>query len=283
MDTTVLLMILGAAVLHASWNALVKSGGDPWLRMGVVMGVSGILGLLFTPLFPVPAPEVWPLLLLSAFIHQVYFCGVCLGYRIGDLSHVYPLQRGIAPVLVAIGAYLFMGEKLGTQGIIGVGMISLAILSLTFFTEKRPTDRKLLFFALFTGANIAAYSIIDGMAARLSADVFGYIMWLMFISGIPFGLLAIVLTRKRGWAAVKHHMARGTVGGTFTFAAYGLAIWAMSLAPVTYVSALRETSVIVAAWIGSRVLGEPFGGRRIIAACMVAIGVAVLHTGNVRF
>lgn len=281
METHVLIMVLGAAVLHASWNALVKSGGDPWFRMGLVMGVSGLVGLIFLPFVPLPSSEVWPLLLLSVLIHQIYFCGVCMGYRIGDLSHVYPLQRGIAPVLVAIGAYVFMDEKLSPQGIVGVGLICVAILSLALLTEKRPTDRKVLLFALFTGANIAAYSVVDGMAARLSTDVFGYIMWLMFISGIPFGLLAIFLTKKRGWQNVKHHMAKGFAGGTFTCAAYGLAIWAMSLAPVTYVSALRETSVIFAAWIGSRLLGEPFGGRRIIAASAVAVGVAVLHIGDV--
>ncbi len=224
MDTTVLFMVLGSAILHASWNALVKSGGDPWFRMGIVMGVSGILGLILTPFYPIPSAEVWPLLLLSALIHQIYFCGVCLGYRVGDLSHIYPLQRGIAPVLVAIGAYIFLDETLSPQGIFGVGLICLAIFSLALFKEKRPADNKILLFALFTGTNIAAYSVIDGMAARLSADVFGYIMWLMFVSGIPFGLLAVFLTRKRGWHNVKQHMTKGLLGGTFTCTAYGLAI-----------------------------------------------------------
>jgi drug/metabolite transporter (DMT)-like permease len=280
MDTHVLLMVLGAAVLHASWNALVKSGGNPWFRMGVVMGVSGLIGLIFIPFVPAPSNDVWPLLLLSAFIHQIYFCGVCMGYRIGDLSHVYPLQRGIAPVLVAIGAFIFMGERLGTQGLIGVGLICAAIFSLALLNDKHTTNRKVLLFALFTGTNIAIYSVIDGMAARLSDNVFVYIIWLTFISGIPFGLLAITITWKKGWVNVRQHMTKGLVGGTFTCIAYGLAIWAMSLAPVTYVSALRETSVIFAALIGSRILGEPFGKARIIAAGVVALGVVILHTGD---
>ena len=217
---------------------------------------------------------------LSAVIHQIYFCGVCLGYRAGDLSLIYPIQRGIAPVLVAIGSYLFMDETLSPQGIFGVGLISLAILSLTVHKTGVTANNKALWFALFTGTNIAVYSVIDGMAARQSTDVFAYIVWLIVLSGIPFGLLAIVQAQKQGWINIKRHMGKSALGGVFTSAAYGLVIWAMSLAPVTYVSALRETSVIAAAWIGSRMLGEPFGGRRIFAASTVAIGVIVLHTSG---
>jgi len=281
MDPFVLCLVLGAAVLHASWNALVKSGGDPWLRMGVVMGTSGLCGFALSPFVAFPEADVWPYLLASAAIHQVYFVSVCMGYRVGDLSHVYPIQRGIAPVLVALGAYLFMGENLSTQGLAGVGLISLAILSLAIHTTKFPEDIRPLGFALFTGVNIAVYSVIDGMASRVAEDVFSYIVWLMIIGDIPFGIVAIVLTKRRGWNAVKGHFGKGMLGGVFTFSAYALAIWAMSLAPVTYVSALRETSVVVAAWIGCKLLNEPFGGRRILAASTVAIGVIVLHTSGV--
>jgi len=280
MDTFALFMVLIAAVLHAGWNALVKSGGSPWFRLGVVMGTGSLYGLFFVPFVPLPNAEVWPYLLLSTAVHQIYFCGVCLGYRVGDLSHVYPIQRGIAPVLVAIGAYAFMGEHLSPQGIAGVGLICLAILSLAVHTGKRAPDGRALWFALLTGTSIATYSVVDGMATRLSPDVFSYIIWLIFLDGIPFGMLAIFLAYKQGWLSIKGHLAKGALGGIFTSAAYGLVIWAMSIAPVTYVSALRETSVIAAAWIGSRLLGEPFGGRRILASCAVAVGVIILHTST---
>ncbi len=280
MDTFALIMVLTAAILHASWNALVKSGGDPWFRMGVIMGAGSLWALLFTPFVAVPEAGIWPLLLLSAGVHQIYFCGLCLGYRIGDLSQIYPIQRGIAPVLVAIGAYLFMGERLSPQGIAGVALICLAILSLAAHSSTQPTNRTALLFALFTGTNIAIYSVVDGMAARLTTDIFSYIIWLFVISGIPFSILAVVRARRQGWPQIKRHISIGMLGSACASAAYGLVIWAMSLAPVTYVSALRETSVIAAALIGSRLMGEPFGGRRILAAGTVAIGVVVLHTSG---
>jgi drug/metabolite transporter (DMT)-like permease len=280
MDTFPLIMVLIAAVLHAGWNALVKSGGSPWFRMGLVMGSGSIFTAPFLPLLPLPSAEIWPLLLLSTGVHQIYFCGVCLGYRVGDLSHVYPVQRGIAPVLVAIGAYVFVGEKLNIQGMAGVGLICLAILSLAIHTGKRAANGRALWFALMTGTCIATYSVIDGMAVHGNPNVYSYILWLIFLGGLPFGTLAIVLAWKKDWVEIRKHLAKGTLGGVFTSVAYGLVIWAMSLAPITYVSALRETSVIVAAWIGSRLLGEPFGGRRILAASMVAGGVIVLHTSS---
>ena len=126
----VLILVLAAAVLHACWNALVKDGGNPWVRMGTAIAVSGFCGLALTPFLPFPSAASWPYILASVAIHQVYFVTVCLGYRFGDLSQVYPIQRGIAPLLVAAGSYLFIGETLTHQGVAAVVAISIAILSL---------------------------------------------------------------------------------------------------------------------------------------------------------
>ena len=280
METFILLLILCAALLHAVWNALVKSGGDPWLRMGIVMGSGSLLCLIGLPFVSFPEPQVWPYIVASVIVHQIYFTGVCIGYKLGDLSHVYPIQRGMAPILVALGAWFYAGETLSIQGMFGVGLISLAILSLTIGTTRFPEDGKALICALFTGVAIAVYTIIDGLGARLSSDVYGYIIWLFLLSGLPYGLLALRLLWKRPGISDKKHIFRGSIGGVLSMTAYGLAIWAMTIVPMTYVSALRETSVIFAAIIGTRLMNEPFGKSRIAAASLVAAGVYVLQTGG---
>ena len=261
---------------------MVKSGGDPWLRMGIVTCSTGLMGLFSIPFVNIPSPESWPYLAISIAIHQAYFICICLGYRFGDLSQVYPIQRGIAPMLVAIGGYWFVGETLTTQGVISVSLISIAILSLAFGRNLRFTGGRAVPIALFTGVLIAGYTVVDGIGGRLAGDdIFGYIAWLFALEAIPFALLVAWIIYRNPHAAKRKHIMTGIGGGVMAFFAYGLVIWAMSLSHLTYVSALRETSVILAAWIGSRLLGEPFGKHRIFAASLVAIGVFMLQISGV--
>jgi len=276
-DPLVLTLVLSAAVCHAGWNALVKSGDAPWVRMATMMAISGVCGLVMTPFFPMPEAAVWPYLLGSAIIHQVYFTTVCLGYRLGDLSQVYPIQRGIAPFLVAAGAYFAAGETLNTAGIVSVAIIGLAIISLTTGKRGESVNPKAVACALGTGTMIAAYTVLDGLGGREAGDVFGYIAWLMVIGAFPFGLSVAFFHRQTPLSELRQDIRVGVFGGLLTFAAYGAVIWALSITPMTYVSALRETSVVIAALIGSRMLNEPFGGRRIAAAACVAAGVILLQ------
>lgn len=248
--------------------------------MGITIASTGFVGLAFIPFVDLPDRASWPYIAASIAVHQVYFISVCLGYRFGDLSQVYPIQRGIAPLLVAVGGYLFIGETLSLTGMIAVGVISLAILSLAFTTDWKLTGGPAVPIALVTGALIAAYTVIDGMGGRVSGDIFGYIAWLMVLEAIPFSLLVIWMVRRNPQPANTRHVLTGAVGGVLSFFAYGLVIWAMSLTHLTYVSALRETSVILAAWIGSRLLGEPFGRYRIFAATGVALGVLLLQISD---
>jgi len=277
----VLILVLMAAALHATWNAMVKSGGDPWLRMGTTIAVSGFIGLGFIPFVGLPDPESWPYLLASIAIHQVYFVSVCLGYHFGDLSQVYPIQRGIAPLLVAVAGFYFLGETLSLQGSLAVLLISLAILSLAFGSDWRFTGGRAVPIALFTGVLIASYTVLDGVGGRLAGNVFAYIAWLSALEAIPFTLLVLWMVRRNPREANKRHVLTGIGGGVLSFLAYGLVIWAMSLTHLTYVSALRETSVILAAWIGSRLFGEPFGRHRVVAAGLVAVGVFFLQISEV--
>jgi len=281
MDPIVFLLILGAAFMHATWNSLIKSGGDPWIRLGMVMGFSGLIGLVFIPFVAFPEPAAWPYLAASVVIHLIYFICISQGYKYGDLSQVYPLQRGIAPVLVAVGAYVIIGETLSPVGILAVIIVSFSILSLALnkTLEKGWVVHNLpaVLIALLTGTMIALYSVSDGIGGRLSGDVFGYIVWLEIFDAvffIPLVILHYYLSPKR---AVRRHLKTGLIGGALSFLAYGLVIWAMEQEKLTYVSALRESSVIIAAWIGSRFLNEPMGPRRITAAVIAMIGIVLLQ------
>ena len=276
MDPFVFFLVLTAAVLHAGWNALIKSGGDRWVRLALTNCLGIVLGLVFLPFVNFPNAEAWPFILSSVAVHQVYFLFVCLQYRTGDLSHVYPISRGVAPLMVAVGAYVFAGETLSPQGILAVVVISAAIVSLTFSSAWRPGEGMSVFFALCTGVIIALYSIIDGLGGRSANDVAGYIVYLFLIDGLPFGLMVFYLRRRTLATALQENWKTGILCGLMSYPAYALVIWAMTLSPLTYVSALRETSVILAVLIGSRLMGEPFGARRLGAAA-VATDVVLLQ------
>ena len=278
MTPLVFLVVLSAAVLHASWNALVKSGGDPYLRLAIVNVTQSLVVLPFLPFVGLPAAESWLWLLGSIVTHLAYYFLLAAGYRVGDLSHVYPVARGVAPPLVAIGALLVAGEVLSLTG-------SLAILLVCFgiwiVAGRGPTSRRPLLLALGTGTAIAAYTICDGMGGRTSGNVFAYIAWLFFLDGWLFSALVLL---RRGSGALKAALPQAwkpaVGGGIMAMAAYGLVIWGMSVAPMAYVSALRETSVLLAAAIGTLLLGEPFGRRRMLAAGLVVVGVAILQVSR---
>jgi drug/metabolite transporter (DMT)-like permease len=280
MDPIVLILVLAAAVLHASWNALVKAGGDPFVRLAVVNAVGGLCAVPLLFLVSPPAPDSWPYLIGSVIVHHAYYLALAYGYRFGDLSHVYPIARGVAPPLVAFVAWAFAGEDPGALGLVAVLVISGGIVSLAFTDDGRLVALKPMGFALATGVAIAGYTLFDGLGGRSAGDVFGYIVWLFIIDALPFALLVAYRYRARLGSALAVAWRPAAVGGVLAAGAYGMVIWAMSRAAMAQVSALRETSVIIAALIGSRLLREPFGIRRLIAASVVAAGVLLLQVGR---
>jgi drug/metabolite transporter (DMT)-like permease len=281
LEPTVFILVLIAATLHASWNALVKVGGDQLVMMVLLCLTAAALVLPLALWTGPPAPASWPYLALSVALHTVYFAMLVVIYRLGDLSHVYPLARGSAPLIVALLAALLGGEILGLWGVLGVVLISGGILILALGGRVLAGGGwRTVTAALLTGVTIAAYTVADGFGSRASGNVLGYIAWLFLLSGLPLLLYAVVVRGRALISGLRGSWRVGVLSGVFATSAYGLVIWAMARAPIPYVSALRETSVVIAALVGARLLREPFATRRISAAVIVVAGIALLQLGG---
>ena len=270
------LLALFAAFLHAGWNALVKKASDRLLTLSAVALMQFTAGALLIPFVSPPEPASWLLIGLSALFHYFYYPFLYHAYRFGDLSQVYPLARGLAPVLVAVGAAIFADEILPPLSMLGVLFASLGIASIAFL-QKTALKRNpgTLFFAGGTGLTIAAYTIVDGLGVRLSGSPLGYIAWL-FVLEFPVFLFAWYRRRGRLVVFWKTEWLQFVGTGLCSVAAYGIVIYAVAYAPMGAISALRETGVIMAALIGAFVLGERPWKQRVAAAVLVAGGVALI-------
>lgn len=280
MNHQALLMVLTAAVLHASWNAIVKGAGDRALAMAAVAGAHAVTGGIALAFVPAPAPESWPFIVGSALIHYAYFAFLFLSYRYGDLSHVYPIARGIAPMLVALGALVFAGEMLSPGGWAGVIAVSAGIGLLALRRNGvLAAERAAVLSALATGVMIASYSVNDGIGIRLSGAPAGYIAWIFFVE-LPI-TVGILVWRGGGLRALPGRaLAVGFGGGMLSVLAYGLVLYAKTMAPLAAVSAVRESSVIIAALIGVVLFGERPWARRVVAAVVVGSGVILLASAG---
>ena len=279
MDPVVFAVVLAAAFFHATWNALIKVEGDRLVAMALLNVACALCGLPFIVWGGELRLEVVPWVLLSGALHTVYFLMLIAAYRVGDLSHVYPIARGSSPLLVALFATFFIGERLPPVGIFAVILISIGIVSLTVLARNiHAIWGRATIWAIAIGVMISIYTVIDGAAVRLNGDVLPFVGWLFVAGAIPIISLALA-TRGRLIARLTHTQWRNGVGaGVLAFGSYSLVIWGMSRAPVAYVSALREVSVIVAAVIGTRLMGEPFGRGRLVAASIVALGAVLLQS-----
>ena len=301
MPTEIVAIVLVAALAHASWNALVKSDDDRLVTLGAANAVRFLLCIPIVLALPHPDRASWPYLVASSILHVGYYTFLISAYRFGDLSKVYPLARGLSPLIVAAGAYAFAGERLSPMALVGVAVACTGIASLSLGGGATParsarvhsgalsgagdgaaqarTNRRGVVFAAGTAVFIAAYTVTDAMGARLSGHAVSYVAWLSILDGLPMLLVAGVLRR----AGLAHHLAarawKSVAGGALQLTAYGLVVWSLALAPMAAVSALRETSVLFAAIIGVKLLGEPLGTHRITAAALVAAGIMLIEWG----
>ena len=278
------LLVLLAALLHAIWNAVVKAAGDRFLTFTAVRGTGTVVAICLLPLVPVPEPQAWPYLIASIAIHNFYYVVLLQAYRFGDLSHVYPLARGIAPLTVAELAAALAGEVPTAGGAFGIALVSAGLVSLMFAGGRPPVlgregdGAKAVGFAVATGLFIAFYTVVDGLGIRVSGTAFGYIVWLNVGEGIPFMAAAIATRPKEVAPFLKANWRRTTSTGLLAMAAYALVLFALSQGAMAHVSALRETSVLFAAAIGALFLKESFGRIRFAAAAVIVAGVVMMQT-----
>ena len=272
MSTTVLLIVLLAALLHALWNALVKTSGDRAITLGLVATGHCLPAVALMPFVPIPAAEAFPFIIASTVIHWAYYYGLNIAYRFGDLSLIYPIARGTAPVMVALGAMVWADEALSLWAWIGILTVSAGIMILAAI---KHADKRGIAAALVTSAMIAAYSVVDGIGIRVSGTPIGYVVWL-FAAEICVAVFVIASRYSRARRITRRSLVLGLSGGVISGLAYALALFAKTLAPIGIVSAVRETSVIFAALIGVVWLREGPAPRRLLAASVVASGVIIL-------
>ncbi|MBE0612244.1 MAG: EamA family transporter [Burkholderiales bacterium] len=277
MSPIVTALVLASALLHAGWNAIVKSSRDVLLDTALVAAAAGILALPLIGIAGLPARPSWPYLGASAAIHVAYFSTLAAAYRFGDLSHAYPLMRGTAPLLVALFGVALLNERPAASMWLGIVLISAGILSLGW-SQRSRAHRSATLWALSNAAIIASYTLVDGTGARLSGTPAGYAAALFSLQALFFVALVAASRGRAMLVYFARHWRRGLGGGFCLLSAYGIVLWAMTLAPIAAVAALRETSVIFAAVLGSLVLKERFGRQRLIAACAVALGVFAMRS-----
>jgi drug/metabolite transporter (DMT)-like permease len=273
-----LAVLLGAAC-HASWNVLVKSGSDPFLDTvsvaTAVVAVNSVV-LLF---LPAPLTGSWPCLIASVVIHVAYFGFLVLAYRVGDLSLVYPIMRGTAPVFSALLAAVLLDEQPSWGGWAGVCLVSSGVLLLAVGAPRSKATRLApVLFALLNAGVIVGYTLIDGVGVRLSGNAFSYTGWMLLLTGVFVFLTSFAFRGRQLAHHLRSQWKKWMLGGGCTFASYSLALWAMTQAPIAPVAALRETSIVFSAVLAAFVLKERLTPLRCVSIALVAAGAMALKT-----
>jgi len=280
--------VLLGALLHACWNALVKSSGDKPLDTALVHGLGAVVALPFALAVGLPPADCWPFIVASLCIHVGYYIALAGAYEHGELGLTYPIMRGVAPLIVALGSAAIVGESpspaawLGILGItLGVALVGLA------HPGQALHHGKALAFAFANAAIIAAYTFVDGLGVRQAGptlpEVLSYVLWLFVLDGLPYPLLVWWRRGPQGREALRDYVRRrwpvAAVGGMASIGSYAIALWAMTRAPVASVAALRETSVLFATVLGTVMLKEAFGWQRALGAVVIVGGVMALRLG----
>jgi drug/metabolite transporter (DMT)-like permease len=275
MSLVVFAIVILAALLHASWNAIVKSAPDKFLGTIMVTTASAGLAALLIPFLTEPAPASFPFAAASALLQIIYFLLIARTYQVADMSQAYPLMRGAAPLIVALVSAFQKDDALSRVAWVGVMVICLGIFSIALGSTLN--DRKGVRLALLNALVIAGYTLIDGLGVRRSGAPSAYTLWVFLMSGVPLTLWAIIARRSAFVHYLGRHWRLGIAGGIGTTLSYGLALWAMTVAPIAVVAALRETSILFGTCIAGVVLREHIGPRRIICACIIAAGAVILR------
>jgi drug/metabolite transporter (DMT)-like permease len=278
MSTLVFIAVIGAALLHASWNAMIKGGADKRVSMGAL--VLGHIPIAIVAIAFVPMPEIasWPYIVAGVGLHMGYQLFLLQSYKIGDLTQVYPIARGSAPLIVTVVSVTFLGVALTSFQLTAVLLIGLGILSLGLVRRADGLqNRKAAILALGTGCFIASYSLVDGLGARLAGTSLGYYSYL----SIGNGFCMIIYLYTTGSNTLRDIATKGrtafVIGGSASFLAYAMVTWAFTQAPIALVTALREVSIVFALLIGVVFLKERLNVAKIISTMLTLAGVILLR------
>jgi drug/metabolite transporter (DMT)-like permease len=279
METYVFVAVLIAAACHASWNAVIKFGLDPFTTTALIAIMSGLVAAPLVPAFGLPPAAAWPWVIASVILHLGYYIGLTEAYRAGDMGQVYPIARGTAPLMTASASTLLLGEALGFTGWVGIVVLAtgVVLMSLRGGRDIASLDRRAVGFALFTAVTICGYSLVDGIGARTAGNAHAYTAALFVCDGLSMAAFALIRRGSGVIVDMGRNWKAGLIGGALSLIAYWIAIWAMTVAPIALVAALRETSVLFGALIAVVVLREPLRATRIAAALLIVTGLALIR------
>ena len=275
-DPFVVGLVLLAALMHASWNAIVKTGGDGLLMFVLFKAPTMAIGAVVLAVVGLPNAASIPYAIGSAASFSACCFLLIWAYRVGDFNFVYPVARGSAPLGVALLSGLLLGERLSGPGLGGILVISAGIAVLAYHPGTIARHIPDLLRALGVGLCIAVYTLFDGVGARISGNVLGYTAMMSIFSGVPLMAAAFFMRGGETIDFLRREWKTGVIGGVMMFTAYAIVIYALTLSQMAQVAALRETSVIFAAVIGTLILKEPLGVKRIFAATVVAGGIILV-------
>jgi drug/metabolite transporter (DMT)-like permease len=279
MDAFVFAAVLFAAACHAGWNAAIKRASDTISTTSLIATGAGVVALAILPFVGLPRPAAWPWVVASIAIHLLYFIGLSESYRVGDLGQVYPIARGSAPLLTAALSAPLIGEPLGLLAWSGIFALvaGIFLLSVRGGRELARFDRHATALALFTAMTICGYSLVDGVGARLAGGANAYTASLFLGNAVALAAYGIARRGTGAFTTLAVHWKVGLAGGALQLLAYGIAIWAMTVAPIAIVAALRETSVLFGSVLAVIVLKEPLRALRIAAALMISGGLVLIR------
>jgi len=279
MSATVFAAVIAAAAMHAGWNALLKVRLDPFLALALVTGCSGIAALPLLALFGWPRAEAWPWLFASLIVHLGYYATLTEAYRRADMSQVYPIARGGAPLLTALASVTVLQEPLAIVPALGIAVLACGVVLLSLKGRRIGAvfDPAAMTFALATAGMICGYTLVDGIGARTAGNPHAYSAALFVINGVPLPLFTLWRRGVSGLKPALGFLLPGAAGGAMSLGSYWIAIWAMTVAPIALVAALRESSVLFAALIAAAVLKEPLTPIRTGAAALILCGLVLIR------
>lgn len=282
MTTSVLLAVLFAAFCHASWNALVKFGNDRFFGLIMISFFSGVLAIPALFWLGLPSVNAIRWLMLSVIFHIGYTYFLSQAYTHGDLGQIYPISRGSAPLITALLSVLIFNEVISLTGFIGILLIISGVIIIAFAGRRFTLNikGKALLYALCTAFFTACYTLSDGHGSRTSEDPIVYTLWLFLLNGIVLMVPGIMKYRATLFQGIKQYWRTGLLGGLMQLISYGIAIWAMSQAPIVLVAAIRETSVLFAMFLSIVFLKERFNMMRVIACMVILAGVLLAKLGS---